>query len=764
MEKQMGTQVSRRIMPSCALQVLFLLIITGGVRSASSAGDKQVLIELKHFLQATNRVHRGAYDSWSESENSPCGLRGVKCNAAGQVESLDLSSSSIFGPAFGNFSRLRALKRLDLSNNSIDGLLRANDLRRCGGLVHLNLSQNLIGGDLDVSGLARLQTLDVSRNRFQRASLPAACGRLTVLNVSTNNLTGGISEWLSNCVELEHVVVSSNSFTGQVWPGMAQLKQFNAAKNNLTGMLPQNIFQSGCKLESLDLSFNQLRGSFPGSIAHCRDLEFLSLWGNSFSGFIPAGIGDITGLQTLILGNNLFDRRIPLELTNCSKLQYLDISKNFFGGDVQNVFGNFTGLRHLVLHDNIYTGGIISSGILRLPLLARLDLSFNEFHGDLPDEVADMKSLMYLILSNNFFSGGIPPSWGKLNKLQLLGLSYNELSGSIPSSIGNLTYLIGLMIPGNHLSGRIPPEIGNCTSLIYLNLEGNQLSGTIPPEMMRMGSDPWLTFAKNRNDSTVLVGFGECITLVTWYIPTSYSLFNFLYSVMNWQSCRTLWSLILNGYGVIPVCGRASLSATYMISKYVILSRNKLSGAIPSEIATMQNLSMLYLDDNALSGNLPPEIGNLPLIAFNVSKNYISGPVPPNISQAACLEVLDLSYNNFSGELPSSLSQLSKLNMFNASYNPLLSGQVPTGGQFGTFDERSFIGDPNIYFEKGNGKDPATGSEIPSIQGNGVDSGTIEPWVLFSIIVALVTGAGTFIVVNLKFDAMRKFIPYGNYL
>lgn len=105
---------------------------------------------------------------------------------------------------------------------------------------------------------------------------------------------------------------------------------------------------------------------------------------------------------------------------------------------MQNIFGNLTSLRHLVLHGNMYTGGVTSAGILLLPWLARLDVSFNKFSGELPDEAANMNNLRYLILSNNNFSGRIPPAWGQLTELQLLGLSYNKLSGRIPDNITSL--------------------------------------------------------------------------------------------------------------------------------------------------------------------------------------------------------------------------------------------------------------------------------------------------------------------------------------
>lgn len=45
------------------------------------------------------------------------------------------------------------------------------------------------------------------------------------------------------------------------------------------------------------------------------------------------------------------------------------------------------------------------------------------------------------LLQNNAISGPIPPSIGKLEKLQTLDLSNNTLTGVIPDSLGNLKIL-----------------------------------------------------------------------------------------------------------------------------------------------------------------------------------------------------------------------------------------------------------------------------------------------------------------------------------
>lgn len=690
----------------------------------SASGDKEVLVELKRFLVANNRVNRGDYDGWPESDPTACAWRGVSCDVDGRVASLNLTGSSISGPAFANFSRLGALTSLDLSDNSIIGALPTGDLNQCHGLEHLNLSHNLITGPLDISGLTKLRVLDVSGNRLEggvAGNFPAICADLAVLDLSTNTLTGNITGLFDGCARLEVVNLSSNNFTGELWPGVARFRQFSATENFLTGSVPWSTFpDGGCRLQSLDLSGNRLVGDIPDSVAKCVNLTYISLWENNFTGMIPAALGELAVLETLVLGTNRLDRQIPHKLTNCRKLQVLDISSNMFGGDVQETFGKFAGLKHLLLHDNNYTGGIVASGVLRLPELVMLDLSSNAFTGHLPPEVADMRSLKYLMLADNNFSGQIPPEYGRLAELQALDLSSNTLSGGIPSSIGNLTSLLWLMLARNQLSGTIPPEIGNCASLLWLNLADNRLTGTIPRELAEIGSDPGPTFAKNGNDPGVLAGSGNCQAMKRW-IPVSYPPFSFLYSVITRENCRSMRDRILKGYGpdgVFPSCTNNSRSSrvnsnTISGTGYAQLSRNLLSGEIPSQIGGMRHLSLLHLDSNRLTGRLPPEIGQLPLVMLNASGNSISGPIPSEIGQMLCVERMDLSYNNFSGELPASLGQLIQLNTFNVSYNPLLSGEFPSTGQFGTFDEQSFLGDPRLHLGRLTQQPPPAGAPGP---------------------------------------------------
>ena len=71
------------------------------------------------------------------------------------------------------------------------------------------------------------------------------------------------------------------------------------------------------------------------------------------------------------------------------------------------------------------------------------------------------------------------------------------------------------------------------------------------------------------------------------------------------------------------------------------LSRNELSGPIPPELGSLTNLEALYLRGNQLSGAIPLELGNLTdLTQLSLSGNQLSGPIPPELGSLTNLEEL----------------------------------------------------------------------------------------------------------------------------
>jgi Leucine-rich repeat (LRR) protein len=89
-------------------------------------------------------------------------------------------------------------------------------------------------------------------------------------------------------------------------------------------------------------------------------------------------------------------------------------------------------LQHIFLGYNNLSGNLPSNICKGLPKLTTLDLSHNDFVGDMPTIWHQCENLEELVLSfNRFNKGPMPNEIGNLNKLQNLSLTSNNLEGKI---------------------------------------------------------------------------------------------------------------------------------------------------------------------------------------------------------------------------------------------------------------------------------------------------------------------------------------------
>ncbi|GMI74186.1 receptor like protein 6 [Hibiscus trionum] len=405
-----------------------------------------------------------------------------------QLKAVFFSSCSI--RQFPNFFRTSKLEFLDLSNNMISGGISKWEAEGWEELIGLNLSHNFLTSLEQFPG-KRLESLDLRSNLLQGPVL-STCLNLQTLNsqlfreflISENKLTGNIPASICSLSSLTLLDLSRNSLSGTIPECLGNMSYdlhlINLQMNNLTGKIPDSFVNN--ELSHLFLNNNQLEGLVPQSLANSTKLEILNLGNNKLTDRFPHWLASLPSLQVLILRHNRFRGSLSRSIasSNFSSLRMIDLSGNEFVGPLPTkLFQNlramrqkpkwrssnlpFDGYDDREYTDNYYQTFVnVTTKSLEIELLkttaifVSLDMSNNQFSGQIPEEVGLLLSLQMLNFSHNNFTGPIPASFGNLMALESLDLSSNKLSGRIPSQMSKLTFLAVLNLSENNLVGPIP--------------------------------------------------------------------------------------------------------------------------------------------------------------------------------------------------------------------------------------------------------------------------------------------------------------------
>ncbi|XP_044334752.1 receptor-like protein 13 [Triticum aestivum] len=619
------------------------------------------------------------------------------------IERLNLSTNLLGGQILINSSSdlSLSLKSLRFSQNNLSGKLSFIWLQNLTKLEEIDLSGNgNLVIDINIPGWTPsfqlkqlvLSGCDLNKNIIAEPHFLLTQHHLEVLDLSSNNLSGSMPNWLfTEETKLQQLYLGNNSLTGSldpIWHAQSFLTDINIAMNHITGQLPANLSSMFPNLSDLDLSSNDLFGHIPTPMCEISSMTFLDLSNNKLSGEVPACV-----------------------FTNYPGLSTLKVSNNRLGGPIFGGMNNLSNIKKLCLDGNKFTGTLPRD--LAAYSLNVIDLHDNELSGELDTSFWSMSSLVALNLADNHITGKFDQHICDFTRIRLLDLSRNNLTGSVPDSC--FIVLNFLKLTGNSLSGDMSFALFNTSSLIALDIRHNQFTGNLN----------WVHYLDNIR--LLLLGGNKFEGQITPNL------------------CRLMYLRILDFShnklsGLLPACiGNISFKG---VTDDQILQPVLISGLLISDIqaayydllvdftfTTKGNLytygrsffvsmSGIDLSVNMLDGEIPWELGNLSHIkSLNLSNNLFVGPIPMTFGGMEEIESLDLSHNELSGPIPWQLTQLSSLGAFSVAYNNL-SGCIPNYGQLSSFNMDSYLANTNLHnITQGNtcaapGLDPAAGKDV----------------------------------------------------
>ncbi|GAB4840625.1 hypothetical protein Ancab_039648 [Ancistrocladus abbreviatus] len=768
----------------------------------------------------------------------------------GHVIGLDLSSSYLHGSINSNSTifDLVHLQTLNLADNDFGYSLIPTKIGCLSNLKHLNLSRAAFFGQVPIaiSNLSKLLSLDLSDNqdplsganilRLGNPGLKTLIQNSTPLEIKLNHVivSSRVPKFLENLTSLRYIGLEDCKLHGVFLEGiflLPNLQVLNVASNeDLVGYLPK--FHNSSKLEHLILPSTRFSGNIPTSIGNLRSLTALDFSLCSFWGSIPYLVGQLTKLTVLNLAANNFKGRIPKSLANLTQLYWLGLAKNNLVGEVPSFFANLTKLQFLELsfdglwgpfpsfifgleslefinlEGNNFSGSVefdlflkpkhlkflqlsevdlilpttthhndsfpqflgltlvecnltqfpyflhnqtklqllgLSYNQIEGPLLVPsssllyYDLSYNALSGEISTSICNSSSFSFIDLKDNNLSGRIPQCLVNLsNSMAMLSLNQNNLRGSIPNSFSTGCTLKMINLGNNQLQGRLPRSLAYCSSLEVLDLGNNLITDTIPSWLGALTKLQALALGSNRLHGTLPIEFGlgfpklRIVDLSNNKLTGSLS--NQLFH--NWhamgaqhqsQSSYMVSTTVTTTYGFIMI----------IQLPYYITIRYKGRETFNEHILSIFN--SLDLSNNEFVGKIPESMGNLmSLEALNLSHNNLTGSIPQSFRKLSNLESLDLSCNLLSGEIPQQLTNLTFLEIFNVSYN-YLRGAIPQGNQFSTFGNDSFEGNTGLCGNPLSNKCGDSNVQSPSqphpssYDGDNEESSTLVNWIIISM-------------------------------
>lgn len=505
-------------------------------------------------------------------------------NVISPLTSLELTSNKLEGPIPEFFFELRDLSDLSLSSNKFNGTVQLKKFTKLSKLVNLDLSHNSLSVDtniseLDLALLPQLNSFMSASCNLQNISFLKNQSKLSMLDLSNNQLKGEIPNWL---VEINDGL----------------LRFLNLSFNQFTHL--QQPYTFGF-LNFLDLHSNLLTGVIP---LPPRAAAYIDFSNNKFATVVPPDFGNyLATARFLSIANNKVIGSIPSSICNFSYLEVLDLSNNRLNGTIPPCL-------------------VEKSSTLKV-----LNLGKNNLIGNIPEKFSYNCEIESLDLSQNHLTGLLPRSLSNCTKLKVLNLGNNKIKDTFPCWLRNISDLRVLVLHFNDFHGNIDCSrvSSNWTALQIMDLASNNLGGVLPRgsflELKAMMFDPSLAHSRSDilhfdSQSVRSVYYQDRVTLSLKGQDVTLTKILLFFTSIDFSSN--------NFVGNIPETV-GDLKSLYLLN----ISHNNLTGPIPPAIGNLKQLGSLDLSFNKLGGNIPEKLASLTSLSFlNLSYNELVGMIP----------------------------------------------------------------------------------------------------------------------------------------
>ena len=545
--------------------------------------------------------------------------------------------------------------------------------------------------------------LNLSNNNLKGTILPTVfeLPGLKNLNVKDNHVFMTFDK-IGEAKKLQNLYISNIDIGNVDGLGNAPaLKELHLTNNDLTGPLPDEIFDLHATLESLYIAHNSFSGPLSPKFGQMKKLKELYAYGNDFTGKIPVEIAKLDNLETFVLAENLLSGSLSEEFSSMKSLKLFSAFRRLKAGPK--------------LHGPLPT-------FKNVPQLEGLYLDHNKFSGSIADTFLESSLNVDLVtLGHNVLTGDVPTSLASFNSLQLQ-LEGNRITGlnekfcSLDEWMNGVVADYGcdaILCPPHtfNQAGRQNSTESNCQACDGDTADTTPYYGSLTcdidieeKEILQMlykatGGDEWYNNNEWTNpeadvcdyygiqcgDGKNVLGIRLGANNLKGTPPREIFLLKHLHVIWLHSNpidfkfdgiaqAKNLVELRLDGTGLSDVTGVGKAENLVKLD----LNYNKISGKFPAEIVKMESLETLSLTDNKLTGELPASFDS-DLTTLRLGSNGFSGPLK-SYDKMEYLRHLDLSDNNIEGIIPFNFLELApsrKPIEVDLSSNKLVGGIPP---------------------------------------------------------------------------------------